>query len=203
MTSIRAVLFDVGGVLEITPTTRWQARWESKLGLAPGAIDDRLADIYRAGTVGAVTLAEAELGIASAFGLDTNQLAMFMDDLWAEYLGEINAPLYAWFRGCRPRYKTGILSNSWVGAREKEQARYGFGDACDVIVYSHEEGLTKPDARIYRLACERLDVAPEEVVFLDDLRVNVGAARASGMRAVLFTGDTIATIRELRAFLGA
>lgn len=96
-----------------------------------------------------------------------------------------------------------ILSNSWVGAREKEQARHGFGEACDVIVYSHEEGLTKPDPRIYRLACERLDVAPDEVVFLDDLRANVEAARALGMRGLLFTGDTIATIRELRALLDA
>jgi hypothetical protein len=71
MTAIRAVLFDIGGVLEITPTT---------------------------------TLPEAELRIARALGLDGNQVAALMNDLWAEYLGEINGPLYAWFRGCpRPR----------------------------------------------------------------------------------------------------
>ena len=198
-----AILFDVGGVLEVTPTTGWQARWEAELGLEPGAIDERLADVYRAGTVGAVTLAEAEQHIARALDLDAKQLQMLMEDRWAEYLGEINAPLYAWFRGCRPRFKTGILSNSWVGAREREHARYGFGDACDVLVYSHEEGLTKPDARIYQLACERLGVGADEVVFLDDLRANVEAARALGMRGVVFTGDTHAAIRELEAVLGS
>lgn len=202
MTPLRAVVFDIGGVLEITPTTGWQARWESALGLAPGAIDGRLQEIYRAGTIGAVTLAEAELRIAGLLDLDTSQLASFMEDLWAEYLGEINAPLYAWFRGCRPRYRTGILSNSWVGAREREHARYGFGDACDLIVYSHEEGLTKPDAAIYQRTCERLDVAADEVVFVDDLRANVEASRALGMHGILFTGDTAATLRELRGLLG-
>ena len=35
---LRAVLFDIGGVLATTPTTRWQDRWEARLGLAPGSL---------------------------------------------------------------------------------------------------------------------------------------------------------------------
>jgi quinol monooxygenase YgiN len=34
---------------------------------------------------------------------------------------------------------------SFVGAREKEQAAYGFAERCDRIIYSHEAGLAKPD----------------------------------------------------------
>jgi beta-phosphoglucomutase-like phosphatase (HAD superfamily) len=59
--------------------------------------------------------------------------------------------------------------NSFVGAREREQALYGFKDMCDVIVYSHEVGWLKPDPRVYRVACERLGCAPDEAVLLDDV----------------------------------
>lgn len=61
----------------------------------------------------------------------------------------------------RPRCKTGILSNSLVGARKREQEAYRFSDMCDVIVYSHEEGYLKPDPQIYRTVCDRLGVAPD------------------------------------------
>lgn len=199
---IRAVLFDVGGVLVTTPTTRWQARWEAALGLPPDAIDVRLADVYAAGTIGTLSVTEAEARIAEALGLDEGRREALMDDYWAEYLGAPNVRLLAWLRTCRPRLKTGILSNSWVGAREREQARYGFADLCDAIVYSHEEGIAKPAPRIYAIACERLAVAPEEVVFIDDLRANVEAARELGMHGVVFNGETSDAIRDLRAAIG-
>ena len=51
-----------------------------------------------------------------------------------------------------------ILSNSFVGAREREQAAYGFEDLVDEIIYSHECGMSKPDPGIHALACERLRV---------------------------------------------
>lgn len=53
------------------------------------------------------------------------------------------------YRGCA-RGKTAILSNSFVGAREREreQAAHGFHEMCDVIVYSHEVGCLKPEAKM-------------------------------------------------------
>jgi putative hydrolase of the HAD superfamily len=96
--------------------------------------------------------------------------------------------------------RTAILSNSFVGAREKEHEAYGFTDLVDDIVYSHEVGLSKPDAAVYALTCDRLGVAPDEVVFVDDVAVNVAAARALGMAGVLFT-DTASTIAAVRARL--
>jgi epoxide hydrolase-like predicted phosphatase len=199
--AIRAVVFDIGGVLEVTPSTGWQARWEHALHLESGAIDTRLHEVYRTGTVGAITLAEAECRIATILGLDETQLEAMIADLWGEYLGAPDAALMRWFSALRPRYRVGLLSNSWVGAREKEDARYSFGALCDAIVYSHEEGMAKPDPRIYRITCERLAVTPEETLFLDDRRANVEAARALGMHALVHRGDTAETIAELDALL--
>lgn len=125
-----------------------------------------------------------------------------MTDAWTEYVGSLNHELAAYFAGLRPRYKTGILSNSLVGAREREQAAHRFADMCDVIVYSHEEGCLKPDPRIYRVVCDRLDVAPETAVLLDDAQANVDGARAIGMTGITFATNAQA-ISELNALLVA
>lgn len=199
--AIRAVVFDIGGVLQITPSTGWQSRWEEELGLESGGIDARLHAVYRAGTTGSITLAEAERRIATILKLDAQQLADVMNELWNEYLGSLDVALTNWFRALRPRYRTGILSNSWVGAREKEDERYGFGSLCDTLVYSHEEGLEKPEPRFYEIVCGRLGVTSAETVFVDDLRANVAAARALGMHVVLHRGETAETIAALEALL--
>jgi FMN phosphatase YigB (HAD superfamily) len=54
------------------------------------------------------------------------------------------------------------MSNSSVGARREEQERYHFHEMTDLLVYSHEEGVAKPDQRIFALTCKRLGIQPEE-----------------------------------------
>ena len=197
---LRAVLFDVGGVLEITPPTGHTERWEAELGLAPGELDRRMLDVWRGGSLGTVTEAEVHAALVERFGLGPADVERFFAGVWEEYLGSANTELVEWARGLRPRWRTGILSNSFVGATEREQERYGFGDLVDVVVYSHEVGRATPDPAVYRLAAERLGVAPAEVVFLDDREAAVEGALAVGMQAVLFT-DTASAITELEARL--
>ncbi|WP_050796050.1 HAD family hydrolase [Parafrankia sp. EUN1f] len=141
-----------------------------------------------------VDAARARLGVSE------DQLTSFWTLMWEEYLGKLNVELFEWFRGLRPRFRTGILSNSFVGAREREQERYGFADVTDVIVYSHEVGFAKPDPRVYALTCERLGVDPGGVVFLDDAPAAVEGARAAGWQAVLF-GTTAQAIADVDACL--
>jgi HAD superfamily hydrolase (TIGR01509 family) len=201
--AIEAVLFDIGGVLEHTPRTGWEQRWATELGMSLEEFERRLAPVGRPGSIGEITLHGAERRIASVFGLDQPSLERFMDDLWEEYLGTLNEELTAYFASLRSgpvRYRTGIVSNSFVGAREREQALYGFEDLCDEIVYSHEVGCRKPDPRIYEIACERLGVSAARTVFLDDVQANVDGALAVGVEGILFV-DTEQAIGELRARL--
>lgn len=198
---MRAVVLDIGGVLEVTPSTGWQARWEARLGLAPGSIDTRLRHVYRAGTLGTITLEETERAIEAELGLEPAARAALMNDLWDEYLGSLDRTMARWFAALRPRFRTGLLTNSWVGARERESERYALEELCDAIVYSHEEGMEKPDARFYAIVCERLGVMPSETAFVDDRRVNIEAARALGMRGVLHRGDAAETIAEVEVLL--
>jgi epoxide hydrolase-like predicted phosphatase len=196
---IRAVVFDIGGVLELTDEGSLTRIWEPRLGLGPGEMGSLLAEVAAAGAVGAISERQAGQRIAEVLGLDAGQLRAFLADLWAEYLGTLNTELTAYFAGLRPRYRTGIISNSFVGARHREQQRYGFGDMTDLIVYSHEVGVSKPDPRIYQMACDGLGVPAADMVFLDDLPENVTAARLAGLHGVLFedTGQAIADIQAL------
>ena len=196
---IRAVVFDIGGVLEITPDLGVHRQWETRLGLPAGEILARMSDVSHGGSIGTITLDDVHEALRDRLGLDDQQLAQFMADLWREYLGTANTELIDYARRLRPRWRTGIVSNSFVGAREREQAAYGFEDLVEEIVYSHEVGFSKPDPRIYALACTRLDVAPEETVFIDDTDVCVTGARDVGIHAVRFhdNAQAIAEIEKL------
>jgi epoxide hydrolase-like predicted phosphatase len=199
---IRAVLFDVGGVLEANPPTGWLDRWAARLHVSPAELGRRLDALWRGGDIGAVTLAESERRTATELALSEHALAELFDDVWTEYLGSLNRPLTDLVQRLRPRYKTGILSNSFVGARKREQAAYGFQEMFDTVVYSHEVGYRKPEPAIYVIACEHLGVQPAEVLFLDDLQANVDGAHAVGMEAIRFV-DTDQAISDLGARLGA
>jgi epoxide hydrolase-like predicted phosphatase len=158
--------------------------------------------VWAAGEVGAISEAEVHRQVGELLGLDDLQVRAFMSDLWTEYLGTLNVELAEYCRGLRPRYRTGIISNSFVGATSREQERYRFDEITDLIVYSHEVGFSKPDPRIYRLACERLGVRPEEMVFVDDTELMVEGARAVGLQTVLFE-DNAQAIAEIEACLRA
>ena len=71
----------------------------------------------------------------------------------------------------------------------------------DHVIESSKEGMRKPDPRIYQLACERLAVTPEAVVYLDDLGVNLKPARALGMTTIKVV-DEAQAIGDLGAALG-
>ncbi len=199
--TIQAVVFDIGGVLEITPDVGWADAWGSRLGLTPGELHERMADAWHGGGIGTISEADVHQAARERIGLDQRQLAELMADLWREYLGTANTELIEYARRLRPRYRTGILSNSFVGAREREQAAYGFANLVDDIVYSHECGMSKPDPRIYALSCERLAAEPARTLFLDDHAPNVEAARQCGLRAVLYL-DNAQAISDMEDLLG-
>jgi epoxide hydrolase-like predicted phosphatase len=197
---IEAVIFDIGDVLEINPRTGWPERWAKRLLMDVASFERRLDEIWGPGSIGKSDLKEIERQTAAAFGLDHAALTALMDDAWSEYVGTLNRELADYFVHLRPGFMTGILSNSFVGAREREQEAHHFGDMCDVIVYSHEEGYLKPDPRMYRVVCDRLGVAPEAAVLLDDVQQNVDGASAVGMSGITFT-DNRQAIAELEALL--
>jgi putative hydrolase of the HAD superfamily len=213
--AIRAVVFDIGGVLEITPqgiepTTAFPqmiAQWEARPRLRPGELrerlhemDERLMSQGKDGALGTCSEEQWQAELRKVTGMNEAQLAAFTRDFWDVYCGQLNAELAEYFADLRPRYRTALLSNSFVGARREEQERYRFAEMCDLIIYSHEEGIAKPERRIFELTCERLGVPPAEMIFLDDAERCIAGARELGIHAILFR-ETAQAIAEIEACL--
>ena len=204
--SIRAIVFDIGGVLELDVIELvdigLDARWEERLGLQSGELDQRMESVWKAGSLGECTEEYVHQEMGNRLGMNQEQVEEYMREMWDWYCGRLNVSMANFFRGLRPHYQTGILSNSFVGARREEQQRYHFEEMCDLIIYSHEEGIAKPNPRIFKLAYERLGVLPIETIFLDDHEPHVAAARTLGIHAILFQNNDQA-IADIEATLHA
>jgi len=198
---IRAVVLDVGSVLEMIDDTVFPAPFEQRHGLAAGAVVSA-SDWPRDAMLGQMTGAETRAHWQMRLGLSDEQVDELVADAWRWYVGTLDQRLFDWFAGLRDRgLRTAILSNSGPGAREAER-HYGFESITDDIVYSHEVGLKKPDPAVFALTASRLGVLPVEIVFLDDVPANVDAARVAGWHAVLHA-ETERSIAKLEAIIAA
>ena len=90
--AIRAVVFDIGGVLEITPDLGVTELWETRLRLPAGELNQRMHDVWAGGGIGTMTEGDVHQAITDRLGLDAEQLAAFMADIWASELWHRGAP---------------------------------------------------------------------------------------------------------------
>jgi HAD superfamily hydrolase (TIGR01509 family) len=203
---IRAVAVDLGGVLErVNEPEEFLDRWRRRVDMTERHDSGTLlwpltrADPDGRVKTGRVTEASLRQRYTAAFSLTQTQANEFMADLWDWYCGELDEELAGYVSRLRPRYRTGILSNSINGARREEQSRFGFAQLVDVIVYSHEIGVAKPDPSAYLQLCGQLSVEPEELVFLDNRAANVDAACRLGIHGLLHvsTPESITAIDSL------
>jgi 2-haloacid dehalogenase len=82
-----------------------------------------------------------------------------------------------------PRY---ALTNWSAETFPPQRDRFPFLSWFDGIVVSGEEGVIKPDPRIFRVLLDRYRIAPEEAVFIDDNPANAAAAAALGIHGIHF-----------------
>lgn len=205
--ALEAVVFDVGGVLEIVDDANWPAQWiqswAERSGVPMPEVESHLARHEPTDGIatGLVTEAQVRELYAGALRLDAAGADQLISEMWDLYCGTLDEEMYRFCASLRPRYRTAILSNSADGARREEQRRYGFEQLVDVLVYSHEVGVAKPDPAIYDLTAERLGVPPGDIILIDDVPVNVEAAVACGWSAVLHV-DAASTMARVQQLLG-
>jgi putative hydrolase of the HAD superfamily len=108
-----------------------------------------------------------------------------------------NPAMLAWQLALKQRgLLTAILSNMGDTVHLAMQRELDWLSRFDVLVWSYQLGIAKPDPKIYRYALEKLGTQLEETLFIDDRQVNVEAAIALGMKGVVFTD-----VKKLRADL--
>jgi epoxide hydrolase-like predicted phosphatase len=198
--AIKAVIFDVGGVLIHTVDRSAVRRWETSLRLQEGELAREVFHSpasWRA-MIGLGAAADVWMEIACLYRLHANEVRELARDVFA---GEaVDERMAAFVSSLRPRYRTALLSNAWPEARQSLLERRGLGAVTDMLILSAEERLMKPDTRIYQLAAERLEVAPEETLFVDDEAPNVEGARDAGMKVIHYSTRAV-MLRELSNLL--
>lgn len=182
---IKAIIFDVGGVLIRTANQSGRQKWESRLGLPPGGAEAVVlnSETGHRAQRGEISTEALWSWVGAYFALGED-LPQFRQDFWREDF--VDQSLVTLVRKLRHRYHLAIISNAMDSLIET-LAEYALLKEFDLVVGSAYEGIMKPDPIIYERTLQRLEVTPHESIFIDDSSVNIAGAQALGINAILFT----------------
>jgi HAD superfamily hydrolase (TIGR01509 family) len=173
MHKLRALFFDMGGVLIRLRKDR-----------SPDAKVDRLETIICSELNAAVAQRIARLEL----GLLDEEFERALDSVAEKY--DADERLWRILAEWRCILKTAILNNGSSIALSAFDRRFGIFSAVDLFLNSAIEGISKPDPRFFKIACDRLNVMPEECLFVDDVRAHIEAASSLGMRTIHWNDPT-------------
>jgi len=194
--ALRAVVFDYGIVLTGPPSAE---AWAAMLRIT-NLSQDRFEPLFWAnrhaydeGKLSGITFWQKFLREA---GLPANQQMVEELNRWDVRLWTVQNPvMLAWQQALKQRgLKTAILSNMGDDVYASVEREFAWIHRFDVLVWSYQQGIAKPDPAIYRHTLSELGTQPEETLFIDDKLENVEAAWALDIRAILFT--SVGRLRE-------
>ena len=198
--SLRAVIFDYGMVLTGKPNAEAHDALVRLTGLTSERFEslywvDRHA--YDEGKLSGITFWQKFLSNASIPA--TSELVRQLNDLDARMWTTENPAMLDWQLALKQHgLKTAILSNMGDSVLARMERTFTWLDRFDVLVWSYQHRMAKPDHAIYHHTLAQLGTQPAETLFIDDKSVNVEAARDLGLTAIEFTtvdrlrGDLIA-----------
>ena len=208
--SFRAVLWDFGGVLTSSPFDAFN-RYESERNIPKDFIrgvnavnpHDNAWAKFESSRISTDEFNEAFLAETSAAGYPIPGA-----DVIPLLGGSIRPNMVAVLKRCKQNFKVVCLTNNakagsgpgMAGSEERAAEMLEVMKNFDLVIESSKEGIRKPDPKIYELACERMDVPPEEIVYLDDLGINLKPAKALGMTTIKVVSEAQA-ISDLAAIL--
>jgi epoxide hydrolase-like predicted phosphatase len=186
---IRAIIWDMGGVLLRTIDPAPRINLAAQMGLTLKEIEDIVFNDEwgRKAEAGEITAKERYQHLQTALSL-TDNLEEFKNGFWGG--DRLDTDLAGYISDLHKTYRTALLSNAWDDLRSIIYQRWNIADIFDEMIISAEVKLTKPDPRIYELALNRLGVIPEEAVFIDDFEKNIAGAQVAGLHAIHFKTPT-------------
>jgi putative hydrolase of the HAD superfamily len=139
-------------------------------------------ELMRQSNAGLITYDDFIHGVGEVTGQKQSTIEMLLRNEQAK-----NLVLLDYIKQLKGRgYRIGMLSNvanNWIRDHFLTMSEQ---ELFDELVFSYEVGMTKPDPRIFMLACERLRVGPHEAVLVDDIDRFVDAAREEGLYGIVY-----------------
>lgn len=208
---VKAVIWDFGGVLTTSPFEAFN-RYEAERGLPPDLI--RTINATNPDTNAWALFERNEVSLDEfdrLFDLEAHQRGYHLPgkDVVALLSGDLRPRMVEALRRISGRLVTGCITNnvrhgSGAGMARTEdkaaQVQQVMG-LFKVVIESSKVGVRKPSPEIYRMACDALDIEPDEAVYLDDLGINLKPAKALGMRTIKVV-DPDAALLELQDIVG-
>ena len=196
--SLRAVIFDYGRVLTGPPDPDAHAELVRITGLASDRFDSLYWTDRQAYDEGKLTGLEFWRKLVRDAGLNLNESSIEELNLWdARMWTKADPAMLAWQLALKQRgLLTAIVSNMGDAVHEHMERELNWLGRFDVLVWSYQLKMAKPEPGIYRHALERLGIWPEETFFIDDRAENIDTAIALGMKGLIFS-----TVEKLRADL--
>ena len=197
--SIRAVFFDLGGVLLRTEFQAPRQQLAERLGIE---YDDLVKIVFDSdsgikATMGEISSDEHWDSVMKRLKRPASELGSIRDEFFA---GDIlDRTLLDYLRSLRGKYKTGLISNAWGDLRDFI-VREKFDDAFDKMIISSEVGAAKPEPKIFQIALEQVGVKPNEAVFIDDFLINIEGCEKVGIKGIHFR-DPETTLQQLKELL--
>lgn len=182
---IKAIIFDLGGVVFTNGSTRFIEYLDKKSHLNKNQIHSilmgDLGNSYRLGTISKADFWEK---FTEQLGLNENPEEL--EDEWINGY-ELISETKDLIDGLSKKYKVYFLSDNVKERVERLNKKHNFTDWFEDGIFSHEAGVKKPDLKIYEMALGKTGVKAEETIFIDDREENLPPAQKLGMATVLFT----------------
>ena len=185
--TIRAVIWDVGGVLVRTEDPAPRLKLAARLGISDQDLETVVFGDpqHMQAQLGQIHARQQWEQACQVVGWPLEDVEGFRQ---AFFEGDrLDADLVDYIRSLRPRYLTGLLSNAMDDVRSQIEGQWKMADAFDAMIISAEIGLVKPDPLIFHAALQALNIPPAEAVFIDDFERNILGAQAVGLHTIHFT----------------
>lgn len=202
---IKTILFDFGGVIYKTPSMRWMKRFKDILGVEDRPeIAEMIANPHESVMVRDICLGKRSEDtmwdlMAEKWHIRPSVIKFFRRKMVSKR--SLNKPILDLMKELGLTYQIAILSNAGDKSRVLMEDVFHLDRLVEEIIISAEEGVIKPDPKIYQITMERLSTSPERTLLIDDYTENVLSARDFGMRAVQFIDNqqAIQRVREILA----
>jgi putative hydrolase of the HAD superfamily len=204
VSTIRAVLFDLGGVVFDSPLDEF-ARYEQEVGLPANFI--RTLNATNSDTNAWANYERGQLdrrGFVEAFEAEALAAGQRLDGerVLESLRGEVRPVMLEALRRLKQaQLRLAAVTNNVTPMASGEHDTSGLLALFDVVVESSVVGVRKPEEAFYRIALTELEVEAHECVYLDDLGVNLKPARAMGMTTIKVV-DADSALAELEQHLG-
>ena len=192
---IKAIIFDYGGVI-YTPgkIDFFCKRYATKLNKNPEEFMKLIKENWNKAQINKIK--------STLFWTEAAEFLEVNHEEFRQYLlnsFKFQAGVLIIIKTLKENYKLALLSNQIEDWLEEVIREHKLDQVFDVIVTSYASKIAKPDIRIFKETAEKLEVKPEECIYIDDLEKNIHPAQELGMKIILFKNSK-QLISDLKKF---